>query len=75
MVVMKALCCLFILSLLAANLTACDSDPILREKYSGQGILEPEYLPQPVRRDQLGNPILRENTPDGDGYWQRLMNW
>ena len=39
-------------------LGSCESDPLLRDRYMGQGLIEPELLQQIVRRDQLGNPIL-----------------
>ena len=47
-----------ILTLAVLVLGSCGSDPLLRDRYMGQGLIEPELLQQIVRRDQLGNPIL-----------------
>ena len=59
----------------AAPLAACDSGPLLRDQYAGQDAIAPELRPERVRRDNLGNPILREKTPEEGGFWRRLMGW
>ena len=59
-----------ILTLVVLVLGSCESDPLLRDRYMGQGLVEPELLQQIVRRDRLGNPILTKK-PEVDG----LISW
>ncbi len=72
---MKPAIRLLILSLLAANLAACDSSPLLRDHYMGQQLLEPEYLPHRVPRDKDGNPELQTQSRQLESFWQKLRFW
>jgi len=61
-----------ILTLAVLVLGGCDSDTLLRDRYMGQGLIEPELLQQRINRDQLGNPILtKEPGVKGVISWPR----
>ena len=64
MAVMKNLARFLALALLAVTLPACDTGPLLRDRYMGQIFIEPELLPERPRRDKNGNPIMAAN-PSG----------
>ena len=44
--------------LLAAALSACQPQPLLRDWYVGREVVEPGKYVETVERDALGNPVL-----------------
>ena len=67
---MKVVPYITILTIVVLVLGSCESDPLLRDRYMGQGLVEPKLLQQIVRRDRLGNPILTKK-PEVEG----LISW
>ena len=59
-----------ILTLVVLVLGSCESDTLLRDRYMGQGLVEPQLLQKIVRRDRLGNPILTK-----DQEIEGLISW
>ena len=62
---MKATIRLAVLLALTANLTACSGHQWLRDWYMGQKLIEPELVPQPAPRDEMGNPRLKPQRSSG----------
>jgi hypothetical protein len=63
---------LLALSVLCLGLSACDSSPLLRDNYMGQKVVEPHLLPQRVKRDGNGNPILQAESRSWTSFWPSL---
>ena len=69
---MKIVPSLLVSSILIFILSACDTNPLLRDDYMGKKVVEPRLLPQPVARDGNGNPMLRPKSSIWLGFLPSL---
>ncbi len=70
---MKALSAICLSATICIFFAGCDGSPLLRERYLGQSITEPELIPQGVRRDAYGNPILKQEEEKSRSFWRLLL--